>query len=231
VSAAERLTAVRSRIDAAAIAAGRDPATVHLVAVSKYHSAADVRGLVAAGQTVFGESREQDLRAKRELLADLPELAWHFIGRLQSNKARAVGRLADLVHSLDRAALVAPLARGAAERDTPLPVLLQISLDGDPARGGADPAQLSELAALIGLTPALALAGVMAVAAPTSPPGPQFSRLAQIAADLRAEHPAATTISAGMSGDLEEAVAAGATLVRVGTALFGERPDDAGPTS
>lgn len=225
-SSAARLTAVRGRIDAAAKAAGREPGAVGLLAVSKLHPAAAVRDLAAAGQQAFGESRERDLRAKRTELADLPGLAWHFIGRLQSNKAKAVARESDLVHSLDRAALVAPLARGAADRDRPLPVLLQVSLDprpGDGGRGGAAPGDLDRLANLVAAEPTLELAGLMAVADPGSPARPQFDRLVGLAADLRQGHPGAREISAGMSGDLDDAVAAGATLVRVGTALFGPR--------
>ncbi len=222
MTAAERLTAVHDRIAAAATAAGRDPAEVGLVAVSKYHPAAAVRDLAAAGQTTYAESRAQDLAAKRAELADL-DLRWHFVGRLQTNKAKAVAAVADLVHSLDRAALVRPLARGAESRPAPLPVLLQVSLDDDPDRGGAPAGDLPALAALVAAEPTLALAGVMAVAVPGLDPRPQFDRLAALAAALRREHPSASAVSAGMSGDLEAAVAAGATLVRVGTALFGGR--------
>lgn len=223
---ADRLAAVRARLDAAARRAGRDPADVRLVAVSKLHPAADIRAMAAAGQRAYGESREQDLRAKRAELADLPELAWHFLGRLQTNKAKAVARQADLVHSLDREALVAPLAQGASERARPLPVLLQVSLDpvpGEGGRGGCPPAGLERLAELVATEPALELGGVMAVADPGSSARPQFDRLVALATDLRRTQPAAAEISAGMSADLEDAVAAGATLVRVGTALFGPR--------
>lgn len=222
---AERLRAVRDRIDAAARAADREPGDVRLLAVSKLQPAADVRAFAAAGQRAFGESREQDLRAKRAALADLPELIWHFVGRLQTNKARAVAREADLVHSLDRAALVAPLARGAADRDRPLPVLLQVSLDREPGsgRGGADPGDFERLSELVAAEPTLTLAGVMAVPDPDSPAREQFDRLAELATRLRSAHPGATEISAGMSGDFGDAVAAGATLVRIGTALFGPR--------
>jgi pyridoxal phosphate enzyme (YggS family) len=226
VTPAERLAAVRERIAVAARTSGRDPGAVELVAVSKYHQAFEVRELAAAGQAAFAESRQQDLAAKQAELADL-DLVWHFIGRLQTNKATAVARTVDLLHSLDRPALVVPLARGAADRDAPLPVLLQVSLDGDPDRGGAPAADLPRLAALVAAEPALDLAGVMAVASPASEPGPQFDRLRRLAGDLRRDHPTATTISAGMSGDLAAAVAAGATLVRVGTALFAA-PEPAG---
>lgn len=227
--AVDRLASVRARIDHAVRAAGRGPDDVALVAVSKYHPAAAVRALHAAGQVAYAESREQGLRAKQAELADL-DLVWHFVGRLQTNKAAAVAREAALVHSLDRPPLVAALAKGAADRSTPLRVLVQVSLDGDPARGGAAPADVQALAALVAAEPMLALAGVMAVAAPDHPARPQFDRLAAIAADLRADYPGATEISAGMSDDLADAVAAGATLVRVGTALFGPRPPAGGET-
>jgi hypothetical protein len=220
MTAAQRLAAVRARIDAAARGAGRTSADVRLVAVSKLHAADDVRELVAAGQVDFGESRARELAAKA---ATVDGVHWHFVGRLQSNKARAVGATASWVHSLDRATLVAPLARGAVGR-APLSTLLQVSLDGDPTRGGADPDELPELAALVAAEPSLRLAGVMAVAAPGEPARPQFARLQAISADLTRDHPEADQISAGMSADLEDAVAEGATLVRVGTALFGPRP-------
>lgn len=219
MTAAQRLAAVRVRIDEAARAAGRSPADVRLVAVSKLHGVDDVRELVAVGQVDFGESRAQELGAKAAVVGGVQ---WHFIGRLQRNKARAVGAMATWVHSLDRAVLVAPLALGAEGR-APLSVLLQVSLDGDPARGGAVPAQLPELAALVAGEPSLHLAGVMAVAVPSEPARPQFARLRAISADLTRDHPGADQISAGMSDDLEDAVLEGATLVRVGTALFGPR--------
>ncbi len=216
-----KLQEVLDRIGAAARVAGREPDAITLVAVSKFHPLAAVRDLAASGQADFGESREQDLRAKA---AQEPALRWHFVGRLQTNKARSVARLAALVHSLDRASLVGPLARGGVERDSPLPVLLQVSLDGDPSRGGVNPAGLGRLADLVATEAGLHLAGLMAVAAPGRPAAPQFARLAAHAAALRSDHPDATILSAGMSADLEDAVEAGATHVRVGTALFGPRP-------
>lgn len=191
------------------------------MAVSKLHAAGDVRALAAEGVRDFGESRAQELAAKVAALDD-PDLRWHFVGRLQRNKAKAVGRIASLVHSLDRPGLVAPLAAGAAGR-TPLPVLVQVSLDGDPTRGGVPVGEVPHLAALVAAEPALRLAGVMAVAVPGRPPRPQFARLRGLSEALVREHPGATEISAGMSGDLEDAVREGATLVRVGTALFGPR--------
>ncbi|HEX7355072.1 MAG TPA: YggS family pyridoxal phosphate-dependent enzyme [Mycobacteriales bacterium] len=219
MTAAERLAAVRARIDAAARAAGRPPSDVRLVAVSKLQPVERVRDLVAAGQVDFGESRAQELGVKA---AAVDGVRWHFVGRLQRNKARAVAATAAWVHSLDRAELVPLLARGAGS-GAPLSVLVQVTLDGDPERGGADPREVLPLAARVADEPRLRLAGVMAVAVPGRPARPQFARLQAIADDLRREHPAAGEISAGMSADLEAAVAEGATLVRVGTALFGAR--------
>lgn len=220
---ANRLAAVRARIEAAARAAGRDPAGIRLVAVSKLHAPEDVRALAAEGIRDFGESRAQELVAKAAALHD-PDLRWHFVGRLQRNKAKAVAGVASYVHSLDRAVLVAPLAAGAAGRE-PLPVLVQVSLDGDPDRGGVPAGGVAALAALVAGEPALRLAGLMAVAVPGRPARPQFARLRELSEALTAAHPDATEISAGMSGDLEDAVREGATLVRVGTALFGPRSE------
>ncbi|GAA3170960.1 YggS family pyridoxal phosphate-dependent enzyme [Blastococcus jejuensis] len=229
---AQNLRAVRARIDAAARAAGRDPGSVALLAVSKTWPADAVRALHALGQEDFGENRAQELLAKvqqlRDLeLADLP-LRWHFIGQLQRNKAAAVARTGAVVHSLDRAALIAPLDRVGQEAGRPVEVFVQVDLGGPEgdlaARGGADPAEVPALCDAVATTAGLRLRGLMAVAPRGVAPGPAFARLAELAARVRADHPAAVDVSAGMSGDLEEAVASGATIVRVGTALFGERP-------
>jgi pyridoxal phosphate enzyme (YggS family) len=172
-----------------------------------------------------GESKDQEAAGKAQELAGLePALRWHFVGRLQRNKARSVAGYADVVHSVDRAPLVDALAAGAARADRELGVLLQVSLDGDPDRAGAQPADLPRLAAAVAAAPQLQLRGVMAVAPLGAEPRAAFARLAEVAAGLRSEHPQAGWISAGMSGDLDEAVAEGATHVRVGTALLGRRP-------
>lgn len=224
--AAELVTAlarVRARIAAAAARAGRAEGEVRLVAVSKTWPATDVVALHAAGQRDFGESREQELRAKSAavaaaLPADAAPPRWHFVGRLQTNKASRVAALAAVVHSLDRAELVPPLARPASGAG----VLVQVNLDPAPGRGGVPPAGvvgLAETAASAGLR----VLGVMAVAPVGLPPRPAFARLRACAEELRAQLPGAVEISAGMSADLEDAVAEGATLVRVGTALFGGR--------
>ncbi|PRY50541.1 hypothetical protein LY71_103100 [Geodermatophilus tzadiensis] len=224
---AERLAAVRQRIADAARAAGRDPATVSLLAVSKTWPADDVRALAALGQTAFGENRAQELTTKAAALADLP-LEWHFVGQLQRNKAAAVARTGAVVHSLDRSSLARALSRAGEERGRPVDVFVQVDLGGAAGelaeRGGAAPADVPALAGEVAALPGLRLRGLMAVAPRGEEPGPAFARLAALAERLRADHPGATEVSAGMSGDLEEAIAAGATLVRVGTALFGARP-------
>ncbi|SFT77839.1 hypothetical protein SAMN05660657_03029 [Geodermatophilus amargosae] len=226
-SPADRLRAVRDRIATAARAAGRDPSLVTLLAVSKTWPAEAVRELAALGQTAFGENRAQELTAKAAELADLP-LEWHFIGQLQRNKAAAVARTGAVVHSLDRLPLARALARVGEEAGRPVGVFLQVDLGGAAGelaeRGGATPDDVPALADAVADLPGLTLRGLMAVAPRGEEPGPAFVRLAALAERVRADHPGAAELSAGMSGDLEEAIAAGATLVRVGTALFGSRP-------
>jgi pyridoxal phosphate enzyme (YggS family) len=223
----DNLRTVRQRIDAAARAAGRDPASVALLAVSKTWPAADVRALTGLGQWDFGENRAQELVAKAAELADLP-VRWHFIGQLQRNKAAGVARLGAVVHSVDRSSLVGALDRAGQEAGRPVEVLLQVDLGGKAggvaARGGARPEEVPALADLVAASAGLRLRGLMAVAPWGEDPAPAFERLAGLAARVRADHPEAVELSAGMSGDLEAAVAAGATVVRVGTALFGDRP-------
>jgi pyridoxal phosphate enzyme (YggS family) len=234
-SLAENLAAVRARIDAAARSAGRDPATVRLLAVSKTFPAEDVRALVALGQHHFAENRVQELTAKAAALADLPELRWHLVGQLQRNKTAAVARLGATVHSVDRLPLVDALDRAAQREERVLDVYVQVDLGGPAgelgARGGADPADVPALADAVGEREGLRLRGLMAVAPRGEEPAPAFARLAELAARVRADHPTASETSAGMSGDLEAAVTAGATVVRVGTALFGARPLTSGEDS
>ena len=223
----ENLRAVRARIDAAARAAGRDPASVGLLAVSKTWPADAVRALAALGQLDFGENRAQELIAKAAEVEDLP-LRWHFIGQLQRNKAAAVARTGAVVHSVDRPALVGVLDRIGLEAGRPVEVFVQVDLGGPEgdlaARGGATPEDVPGLADAVATAEGLRLRGLMAVAPRGVDPAPAFARLAELAARVRADHPDAVDLSAGMSGDLEAAVACGATIVRVGTALFGERP-------
>jgi pyridoxal phosphate enzyme (YggS family) len=222
----ENLRAVCRRIEAAARVAGRDPASVSLIAVSKTRPAVDVRDLAALGQLHFGENRAQELIGKAAEVADLP-VRWHFVGQLQRNKAAQVARLGATVHSVDRSPLAEALSR-AGEQHGVVDVLVQVDLGGPQgslaARGGAAPDAVPGLADAVAGLPGLRLRGLMAVAPRAVDPGPAFDRLAALAARVRADHPAAVELSAGMSADLEAAIAAGATLVRVGTAIFGERP-------
>ncbi|WP_104525369.1 YggS family pyridoxal phosphate-dependent enzyme [Blastococcus atacamensis] len=227
MSLAENLRTVRARIDAAARTAGRAPADVGLLAVSKTWPADDVRVLAAAGQHDFGENRVQELLGKAVDLADV-DLRWHFVGQLQRNKAAAVARTGAVVHSVDRPALATTLDRAAQEMGRPVEVFVQVDLGGPEgeaaARGGAAPVAVPALCDTVAGTAGLRLRGLMAVAPREGDPAPAFARLAALAERVRADHPEAGELSAGMSGDLEAAVAAGATLVRVGTALFGARP-------
>lgn len=222
---AANLAAVRQRIEAAAAAAERAPGQVDLVVVTKFFPADDVRILAGLGVTDVGENRHQEAEAKAAACADLG-LRWHFIGRLQTNKAAAVGRYADVVESVDRPELLPRLARGAAERGRPLDVLLQVSLDPPETehRSGVAPDDLPALAEQAEGAEHLRLCGLMAVAPLDEDPAAAFARLAQIRSAFLADHPQATRLSAGMSGDLEQAIAAGATHVRVGSAILGSRP-------
>ncbi|HEV2087176.1 MAG TPA: YggS family pyridoxal phosphate-dependent enzyme [Cryptosporangiaceae bacterium] len=222
---AANLAAVERRLVQACVAAGRDRAEVTLVAVTKEFPASDVELLAELGITDVAENRDQEARVKHAAV-NAP-LRWHYVGQVQRNKARSIARYADVVHSLDRAELVPAFGAATATREAPLDVLLQVSLAPDPAaavhRGGADPAVVPELAGLVVAQAGLRLRGVMAVPPLDCPADEAFAQLAAIAATVRAVHPDARWISAGMSSDLEHAVRHGATHVRVGTALLGKR--------
>jgi pyridoxal phosphate enzyme (YggS family) len=222
---AANLTVVRDRIQQACERVGRDPGDVSLVAVTKTFPASDVRLLAGLGVRDIGENRHQEAEAKAAACADL-DLTWHFVGQLQVNKARAVVRYASVIHSVDRLRLVTALGRAAADLERSVRCLVQVDLAGETGRGGVAPAEAVEMADAVSVTPGLELAGVMAVAPLGVPPGPAFARLAEVAAAVRARHAEATWISAGMSGDLETAVEHGATHVRVGRRLLGERPSN-----
>jgi hypothetical protein len=200
---------------------------VRLVAISKTWPADDVRALAALGQVDFGENRVQELAGKAAALTGLA-VRWHLVGQLQRNKAATVAALGAVVHSVDRPSLADSLDRAGQRLGAPVEVLVQVDLGGPEgelaARGGAAPDDVPALADRIAAAPGLRLLGLMAVAPRGSAPGPAFTALAGLAERVRADHPAARELSAGMSGDLEDAVAAGATLVRVGTAIFGDRP-------
>jgi pyridoxal phosphate enzyme (YggS family) len=218
------LVAVRASIEEACAGAGRSPAEVTLVAVTKTFPAADVMLLHQLGLADFGENRDQEAAPKAaECAAAGLRLRWHFVGQLQVNKAASVASYADVVHSVDRDRLVTALGRRARAAGRELSCLVQVSLDAAPGRGGAAPAQVMSLAEAIAGQEGLSLGGVMAVAPLGAPPRPAYGRLRDIAAQVRAEYPGAAAISAGMSADLADAIAEGATHVRIGTALLGGR--------
>ena len=218
------LEQVHARIAEAARWVGRDPADVTLVVVTKTFPASDVALLAGLGVHDVGESRHPEAQTKWQSAPG--GLVWHFVGSLQRNKARAIARYSDVVHSVDRDRLIEPLSRGAADEQHTVRCLVQVNLDPEPsaARAGCPPHEVAELADRIGAAAHLELGGVMAIAPQGVDPAPVFERLAAIAADLRRDHPTATMLSAGMSGDLEAAVRAGATHVRVGRAVLGTRP-------
>jgi pyridoxal phosphate enzyme (YggS family) len=220
---AEGLRVVEARIGAACQAAGRPRDEVQLIVVTKTFPASDVRLLAGLGVREVGESRDQEAAAKADGCADLG-LSWHFVGRLQSNKARSVAAYASVVHSVDRASLVPALSTGAVRAGRAVGVLAQVSLDGDQSRGGMSIEGVPGLADAVAAADGLDLRGVMAVAPMGVDPEAAFGRLANVAMAVRREHPAATWVSAGMSGDLEAAVACGATHLRVGSAILGSRP-------
>ena len=221
---ATRLGEVRSRIERAAAAAGRSADEVELVVVTKYFPASDVDHLVDLGVRHIGENKDQEAGAKVAELARRDDVTVHFIGQLQSNKAAHVAAYADVVQSVDRAKIVTALDRGAQRHGRRLDVLLQVAFDDEEGRGGARPDDLPTLADLVEETGSLRLRGVMGVAPLGGDPRRAFARLREVADGIRAGHPDATWVSAGMSADLEDAVAEGATHLRVGTAILGTRP-------
>ncbi|MGP4092878.1 YggS family pyridoxal phosphate-dependent enzyme [Nonomuraea sp. KM90] len=216
------LAEVDARIAEACHAVGRDRGEVTLIAVTKTRPAEDVRILAELGVRDVGENRDQEAAPKAHELAGLP-LTWHFVGQLQTNKVRSVVGYADVVHSVDRLRLVEAISKEAVRQGRRVGCLLQVALDDDPARGGARAADLLELADEVALADGVWLGGVMAVAPLGEDPAKAFSRLRDLARLVQEQHPRATMISAGMSEDLTEAIAYGATHVRVGTALLGRR--------
>jgi hypothetical protein len=213
---------VRERIDAACAACGRAASGITLIAVTKTWPAADVRLLSELGVTDVGENRDQEAAPKAAACADL-SLTWHFVGQLQTNKAHSVMRYADVVHSVDRPRLVSALGRAARAAGRAVTCLVQVSFDNDPERAGVTPSELPALAAAIEAEQGLLLGGVMAVAPLGQDPAPAFAALRECSDTVRRVRPTATIISAGMSGDLEHAIRAGATHLRIGTALLGAR--------
>ena len=225
VGFARRLSLVRERIAAAARRAGRDPGEVLLVAVSKRHPPEAVAAAIAAGVRDFGENYVQEAQEKVAALgrraADGEEIRWHLIGALQANKARAAVRTFDLVQSVDRDDLARRLGRIAAEEGRTLPVLVEVNLTPDPSRAGAAPEEAPALCERVAQTPGLELRGLMGMAPFAGDPRPHFARLREMFGALPDRN--RRILSMGMSGDFEVAVEEGATLVRVGTALFGPR--------
>jgi hypothetical protein len=245
------LAATRNRIAAACAAAGRDPAEITLIAVTKTYPADDVLALASLGLTDFGENRDQEAAPKAAAVAAAGQpVTWHFIGQLQTNKAHSVARYADLVHSVDRVRLARALGAAARATARELTCLVQVSLEagdldagdlgtGDAdgraliaeqtaghatqARGGVPPAMLGEVAAAIEAEEGLTLGGLMAVAPRFADPRGAFAPLRQLSDVVRSVNPSATVVSAGMTGDLEAAIECGATHLRIGTALLGDR--------
>ncbi|SIR62971.1 YggS family pyridoxal phosphate-dependent enzyme [Microbacterium sp. RURRCA19A] len=219
---ADRLADVDARIIDAARAAGRDPAGITRIVVTKFHPVSLITDLYALGVRDVGENRQQELTAKHREVGALDGLSWHFIGQAQTNKARAVRAASDVVHSVDRTRIADAL--DAAGDGDGLDVLLQVNLTDDPGRGGVAPAEAEELASHVRSLETLRLRGVMAVAPLDEEPARAFERLRACAEDVRRVAPDATWISAGMTGDFPEAIAMGATHLRIGSAITGPRP-------
>lgn len=220
---AANLARVRADIEEACAAAGRDPATVTLLAVTKTWPLSDVLTLAGLGVADMGENRHQEAAEKAAETRET-DIRWHFVGQLQTNKARAVASYASVVHSVDRERLVDALAAGARDAGRVLEAFVQVSLDGDTSRGGVAIDGVHDTAAAIAAADGLRLAGVMALPPVGADALASYQLLAEVARDVRRLHPGADGISAGMSADLTEAIRAGSTVVRVGTALLGGRP-------
>ena len=221
---AARLAEVDAGIVDAARVAGRDPGAITRIVVTKFHPAEVVRELYEHGVRDVGENRQQELSEKSASVGDLDGLRWHFIGQAQTNKAKAIRAAASVVHSVDRIKIADALDAAAADHAPSLDVLLQVNLTDDPKRGGVAPAELERLAEHASGCRTLRLRGVMAVAPLGEAPGPAFARLAEYSDRVRAIAPEATWISAGMTADYPEAIAAGATHLRIGSAITGPRP-------
>ncbi len=220
------LQAVRTRIERAARLAGRDPESVCLLAVSKQHPASVVRGAYESGQRDFGENYVREGAAKVEALADLTDARWHFIGQVQANKTREVAERFTWVHTVDRERIAARLGAQRPHHAPPLQVLLQVRLADEPGKGGVEPAALPTLAAVIAAMPRLKLRGLMCIPPPSHDLEAQrrpFRELRELMERMNANGHQFDTLSMGMSDDLEAAIMEGATIVRVGTAIFGPR--------
>ena len=219
------LEVIQSRIKNACSAAGRDVSEITLIAVTKTYPASDVDLLKQLGIENVGENRDQEASSKKSEVKN--QFKWHFIGQLQSNKAKSVVNYADLIHSVDRWSLAKEIQKSAQGINKVQPVLIQVDLDQsgpDPTRGGIWPAQLNELVASINQASHLELKGLMSVAPLGEKPELAFARLKDIRVGFLKENPEAQILSAGMSDDLEAAILHGATHLRIGSALLGERP-------
>ncbi|WP_374977819.1 YggS family pyridoxal phosphate-dependent enzyme [Microbacterium trichothecenolyticum] len=222
---ADRLAAIDERIADAARAAHRDPSELTRIVVTKFHPASLVEELYGLGVRDVGENRQQEFTRKAAEVGHLEGLRWHFIGQAQTNKARAIRAAASVVHSLDRARLADALDAAAEPGDAVLDVLLQVNLTDDPGRGGVAPDDLEALAVRAAGLPSLRVRGVMAVAPLDEPPAPAFERLSGLSGVVRSVVRDADWISAGMTADFAEAIAAGATHLRIGSAITGPRPE------
>jgi PLP dependent protein len=221
----QRLALVRSRIEYAAARFGRDPGEIRLVAASKTFDASAVRQAHAAGQVDFGENYVQEALDKMGELGDLP-LVWHFIGPIQGNKTRAIAEHFDWVHSVDRLKVAERLSAQRPASMPPLDLCLEVNISGEASKGGVSAEDLPALAQAVAALPRLRLRGLMAIPAPSADPAEQraaFAAVRRLYEALQSSGYALDTLSMGMSGDLEAAIAEGATMVRVGTAIFGER--------
>ncbi|MEQ8265014.1 YggS family pyridoxal phosphate-dependent enzyme [Pseudohaliea sp.] len=222
---AGNIAEVWERVRAAAEKVGRDPKTVQVLAVSKTHPAEAVRAAFAAGQRHFGENYLQEAEDKIAATGDL-DIHWHFIGPIQSNKTRSIAAHFDWVHSLDRLKIARRLSEQRPDNLPPLKVCLQVNISGEASKSGVEPDALPALAAAVAALPRLELRGLMAIPAPVQDEARKrepFARLAALLATLGGTLPGLDTLSMGMSADLEAAIAEGATLVRIGTAIFGPR--------
>ena len=228
---ADNLQQVRARIAEYALRHGRDPAGIELLAVSKTKPLEAIRAAWEAGQRAFGENYVQEGVEKARALSDLP-VAWHFIGRIQGNKTQAIAAHFDWVHALASEKHARRLDRQRGDRLAPLNVCIQVNTSGEASKGGVEPKAVAPLLSLVEALPRLRLRGLMTIPAPAGDFAAQrqpFHLLRELFEAHRASHPSLDTLSMGMSGDLEAAIAEGATLVRIGTAIFGPRDPSPGP--
>ena len=225
-SIAEGLIEVRKQIAIACENSQREQNSVQLLAVSKTKPATAVQAAYQQGQRKFGENYVQELVTKAQQLADLKDIEWHFIGPIQSNKTKDIAKTAAWVHSVDRAKIIRRLAEQRPSGLPPLNVLIQVNIDDEETKSGVAPSQIAELAALVDDYPQLRLRGLMTIPRANSDEAHQrqsFEHMANLYSELSSQYPEVDTLSMGMSGDLELAIACGSTLVRVGTAIFGAR--------